>query len=122
NRYNDKPNLEVLVYGYIELMYMKHCFINKIKGYDKMHCSECKKDLYLDNKYQVYGDSLCHLAILSNEPLYLLGKIEELKEMGISSFVIDFHKEKEVDIIKILDEIDNPRSDGYYGHYLKEVL
>ena len=122
NRYHDKPNLEMLVYGYIELMYMKHCFINKAFGYDKNHCNECKKDLLFDNKYQVFGDSLCHLALLSRDPLYLLGKTSEIREMGVSSLVIDFHKEKEEEIINVLKEIDDPRSDGYFGHYLKEVL
>ena len=120
--YGALPYLEVMVYGYIELMYMKHCFLNKLYGHEKLHCGECKKDIKLDNKYSLFGDEMCHLTLLSYDPLYLLSKIEELKQIGIKSFLLDFHKESEEELIEILKEIGEPYSDGYYGHYLKEVL
>ena len=121
-RYNEIPHLEVLVYGYIELMYMKHCFINKFYNYDKLHCGKCHGGYLLDNKYQVYGDSLCHLAILSRDPIYLISKIEELKEMGISSFLFSFINEDKKEVKEIIESINEDYSDGYFGHYLKEVL
>ena len=121
-RYNDKPHLEILVYGYIELMYMKHCFINKFYNYDKLHCGKCHEGYLLDNKYQVYGDSLCHLAILSRDPIYLISKIEELKEIGVSSFLFSFINENKEEVKEIIESINEDYSDGYFGHYLKEVL
>ncbi len=121
-RYKDNPHLEMMVYGHIQLMYMKHCFLNKFYGHDKLHCGECKKEIYLDNKYGVYGDALCHLAILSYDPLYLVSKIDELKEMGVKSFLFDFIHESDEEILDIIRSINNYDSDGYFGHYLKEVL
>ena len=122
NRYGEMPHLEILVYGYIELMYMKHCFINKFYNYDKLHCGKCHEGYLLDNKYQVYGDPLCHLAILSRDPIYLISKIEELKEIGVSSFLFSFINEDEEETKEIIESINEDYSDGYFGHYLKEVL
>ena len=122
NRYNSDPNLMMMVYGRIELMHMKHCFINKALNKESMHCDKCKEDVLFDNKYPVYGDLLCHLSILSSDPLYLLSKISDLKEIGIKTFCLNFYKESKEDVRMILEEIDEPIDGGYFGHYYKEVL
>lgn len=119
NRYNRYPNLEVMVYGYYQMMYMKHCFLNKSKGYNKLHCGECKKDILLNNQYQVFGDSQCHLAILSKDPVCLFGKIKELSGIGINNYLIDFTKENSV--VEVLRDLSEGKNSGYFGHYLKEV-
>lgn len=120
NRYNRYPNLEVMVYGYYQMMYMKHCFLNKELGYNKLHCMECKKDYMLNDLYQVFGDSECHLAILSKDPVSLFGKIKELSNIGVNNFLIDFTKEKNV--LEVINDLSNGKNSGYFGHYLKEVL
>lgn len=119
-RYNRYPNLEVMIYGYYQMMYMKHCFLNKAKGYNKLHCGECKKDYLLNDMYQVFGDSECHLAILSKDPVSLFGKIKELSNIGVNSFLIDFTKEE--NILEVINDLSSGKNSGYFGHYLKEVL
>lgn len=121
-RYSRYPNLEIMVYGYYQMMYMKHCFLNKEKGYNKMPCGECKKDILLNGKYQLFGDSECHLAILSPDPVSLFPKINELINMGINNFLIDFTKESKEKILECFKYLNDKKSFGYYGHYLKEVL
>lgn len=90
-RYKSNPQLEVMIYGHIQMMYMKHCFINKEYKINKMPCGACKKGLLLDDKYPLYGDENCHLAILSEKPLnlYTTENIEKLEKIGISNFLID---------------------------------
>lgn len=121
-RYKALPNLMVMIYGRIELMHMKHCFLNKALHKDALHCGKCQEDVYFDNKYPLYGDSLCHLSILSKDPLYLLSKISDLEEMGITKYFINFYKEDVIDVRSILEEINEPLEGGYFGHYYKEVL
>ncbi len=118
-RYKRVPNTMVLVYGYIDLIYMKHCFINKEFNLNKDHCNLCKKEMLFDEN-RVYGDSECHLAILSKDPIYLLNKTKELTRMGVNNFLFDFRYCK--DINEILNEYYNPRNDGFFGHYLQQIL
>lgn len=120
SHFNREPNLEIMIYGHYQLMYMKHCFLNKAYCHDNMHCGECKKDIMLDGLYPVLGDSECHLALLSKDPVYLFSKITELKNFGIKNFLIDFTKETELE--DILSSYHNPYSGGYFGHYIKEIL
>ena len=119
-RYNRYPNLEVMIYGYYQMMYMKHCFLNKAKGYSKLHCGECKKNIKLNGIYQVFGDSECHLALLSKDPVCLFGKIRELSNMGVKNFLLDFTKED--NIIEVIEDLSLGKNSGYFGHYLKEIL
>lgn len=120
--FNRYPNLEVMIYGHYQMMYMKHCFLNKAKGYSKLHCGECKKDILINGKYAVFGDSECHLALLSADPVCLFSKIKELSNIGINNFLIDFTKENEEQIIECFKNLSERKNVGYFGHYLKEVL
>lgn len=88
-RYSRLPILEVMIYGYIQMMYMKHCFINKEFKMKEMHCNLCKKGYLLDDKYPVYGDANCHLSILSDTCLNQLDKIKDYEKIGIKHFLID---------------------------------
>lgn len=88
-RYNRTPVLEVMIYGYIQMMYMKHCFINKEFKMKEMHCNLCKKGYLLDDKYPVYGDQNCHLSILSDTCLNQIDKLKDYEKIGIKHFLID---------------------------------
>lgn len=101
-RYNEVPCLEMLVYGHIELMHMKHCFINKEFNFKNLHCNLCKQNYLLDDKYPVYGDKHCHLSILSEKPINLLNKIDDYKNIGVTNFLINLIN-KEINI----ESIDN---------------
>ena len=75
--------------------------------------------IYLNNQYQVFGDSECHLAILSKDPVCLFGKIKELSDIGIENYLIDFTKEDNVG--EVLKDLSEGKNVGYFGHYLKDV-
>lgn len=102
-RYKTIPNIEVMIYGYYQMMYMKHCFINKELGYNKLHCNACHKDrLHLDD-YPLLGDEKCHLSILYKDPINLCSYIDELKSIGIKNFIIDYTIENEDEMKNILE-------------------
>lgn len=115
SRFGCTPNLEVMVYGYYQMLYMKHCFINKECGYKNLHCNKCKDKLYFDNEYRVFGDEKCHLAILYKEPVNLTKEIDFLEKIGIKYFLYDYTIESKDDIISIEDYKEI--IDKYYGCY-----
>ena len=49
NKYNEEPNLEVVIYGKPELMISKYCLLNTYVNKEKV-CNECTKDYYLVDK------------------------------------------------------------------------
>ena len=114
-RYNDTPNLEVMVYGYYQMLYMKHCFINKEYGYKNLHCNKCKEKIYFDNEYRLFGDEECHLAVLYKDPVNLISEIINLEKIGVKHFLFDYTVEDESDILKLEDYKDI--IDKYYGCY-----
>ena len=115
SRFGCTPNLEVMVYGYYQMLYMKHCFINKECGYKNLHCNKCKDKLYFDNEYRVFADEKCHLAILYKEPVNLTKEIDFLEKIGIKYFLYDYTIESKDDIISIEDYKEI--IDKYYGCY-----
>lgn len=115
SKYKSIPNLEVMVYGYYQMIYMKHCFINKEYRYKNIHCNKCKEKIYFDNDYRVFGDENCHLAILYNKPINLTKEILQLEKIGIKHFLFDYTIEDENDIIEL--ESYKDLIDDYYGCY-----
>lgn len=123
-RYNKRPNYEVMIYGYYDAMIMKHCFINKEKGYKNNHCNECKKGLKLTDRmgkeYPLTGDENCNLTVLYYKPVNLFNEVNELFKIGINNFLINFTIEKSNEIIKILSGFDCDCK--YKGHYYNNEL
>lgn len=99
-RYNTSPPVYVMVYGYYQMMYLKHCFVNKELKYNNLNCNGCLNK-YLDDKYPLFRDKDCHLAVLYEKPVNLLDKVDELKEIGIKHFLVDYTIEND---IRTLDE------------------
>ena len=88
-------NLEVIVYGRIELMTIKNQLVDK-NGY---YLKNFKNNLYpilLKNNNTI---------ILSHEKTNLLDKIDYLKKIGINNFRFDFYDENPEDIIKIIKNV-----------------
>lgn len=115
DRYKSTPSLEVMIYGHYQMMHMKHCFINKELGYNKLHCNACHKErLYLDD-YPLFGDEECHLSVLYKEPVNLCPNVLELKSIGIKHFLIDYTIENDnemKDYVYLKNNIE-----GYKGKY-----
>lgn len=117
----------VMIYGHIQAMIMKHCFINKAEKQEKMNCNLCKNGFITDRKgvdYPVMKDENCNLSILYNKPICLFTKLKELEKIGVSSFLIDFTIESKEDVLRILTAYNSRKSDGidFFGHYLNDDL
>lgn len=127
-----KPNLEMIVYGYNDLMVMKYCPINKGLGIDKQGCMMCKYNKYhLEDRkgflMPLMNDSMCTMKVLNTRRLSLLRYIDDLRSYGINNIRIEFtvEDEKEVEIVasayrrwfdgnKVLTNL-NDVTTGYYN-------
>lgn len=101
-KYND--NIEIIIYGTLELMIMNHCIIAMN---DK--CPNCKKDnYYLQNKqnekFQIITKN-CKTHIMQNKKINLINDIKELKKIGIKNYRIELFNEDEKETINILNKI-----------------
>jgi len=94
-RNNSFPNLEVMVYGYYELMIMKHCVIASQKGFNKIHCGECYKKQYfltdrLGYRFPLQQGHNCTLTMLNARRLSLLDQLDQLSSIGIHNYRLSF--------------------------------
>ena len=136
NKYfKEKPNLSIMVYGYIESMLMKHCLINKYYHYNNKNCMECvKNQYYLRDKmnldFPLIRSNNCNLKLLNSFRINLIKYINELKNMGINNFLLDFTIEDYDETYKIIDafvkaidmkEYELDLDKCTYGHYLKGI-
>lgn len=111
NYYNGKVNVELFVYGRLELMLMKYCplkyLVNKSEPY---HICQNNKRYYLASnvnndlkKYPLCTDVINHTTHILNHEL--VNKIESIpfyKKIGIRNFRIELFNENEEEINLIL--------------------
>ncbi|MBE6147385.1 MAG: U32 family peptidase [Firmicutes bacterium] len=94
--YQKAPRLEIIIYGYVEVMVTKYCPLKMLVNNDKVPCQVCKnkKQYYLKDRNQAYypliqQHELTHILhykpIDKNPKPYLL--------MGIKNFRIELWKE-----------------------------
>ena len=106
-----KSNVDILIYGRVELMVMKYCPMNMIINKDNKECNLCYKNKYSlkdkdNNIYPILTKN--HLVhILDSNNINLLDNINKLINYGFSSFRIDLYDEKETDILTIINKIRN---------------
>jgi len=137
--YGNIPNIMVMVYGYYELMIMKHCLINKALGYDKLGCGACKASKYylvdrLGYKFPLVNDGACHLKLLNSKRLHLVNQVDELLKMGVNNLLVDLSVEEDYEVVieeyleafnaylnndKYIEEYD--LDDVTYGHYKEGI-
>lgn len=97
NNYGFLPNVEVVVYGRIELMVMKYCPLNMFIN-DKQICDVCKSDdkYYLEDrngkKFPLVTRN-CKSYVLSCEKIDCLNQLKLLENMGINNFVVNIFDE-----------------------------
>ncbi len=133
--YRSYPKVSLPLYGRIDLMIMKSCPIANMEGMKKDHCLMCKKHEYhlidaSNNKYDMLHDESCTTRILSSNRLYLLDRVEEIKNMHISEGVIYFTLEDKNETKLICDQIFSfnkiSKSDLPFkittGHFYKKIL
>lgn len=111
NSYKIKPNVEVYVYGNIELMLMKYCPLNYIVNKDKV-CKVCKNNHkhYLKDRnnelYRIENNNLTHsTTILNYKKTDLISHIRELKSVGVNNFRIELLDETYEEVKKIIERV-----------------
>ncbi len=96
-------NPEVIIYGTLELMVMKHCIIKMTEG-----CKNCQGKFHLQNKnnelFPIINKN-CLTHIMHSKKINLIDTIPSLISMGISNFRIELFDEDENTIINIFNSI-----------------
>lgn len=103
------------LYGKTELMVSEYCPIGStFGGKDKKNdCNlACTRDRFslVDEKnasFRVMTDVFCRSHILNGVPLNLISEKEDLKDMGITTFRIDFKDENKNEVRKVLEMYNN---------------
>lgn len=126
-----EPNLELEVYGKIDLMITKYCPIAKTFKTNP-DCHLCEKNQYyledrMNARFPLVHDGNCNLRILHAKSLNLTAYIEELHHLGITCR-IHLTVENEEETYRILQEVQtnplkpiipyNPKT-MTYGRFIK---
>ena len=111
NSYEDLPNVEVFIYGNIELMLMKYCPLNKIVNKEKV-CKVCQNNnkYYLKDRnnkfYRLENNRETHsTSILNCNKTDLICDIRKLKEMGITNFRIELLDENYEETKELIERV-----------------
>ena len=97
--YHNNINVEVLVYGRLELMLMKYCPLNYLVNKDSIrHVCQNNKRYYLQDRngafYPIESNPLTHSTTILNTNLTdLRESIPNLKDMGVNNFRIELFDE-----------------------------
>ena len=104
-------NVEVFVYGNIELMLMKYCPLNTIVNKNKI-CSVCQngKKYYLKDRnnkfYRLENNNFTHSTIILNcDKTDVIENIPILKSYGVTNFRIELLDETKEETEKIIERV-----------------
>ena len=109
--YRNKANLEVLIYGRIELMLLKYCPLNLLVNKDSVcHvCSNGHKYYLVDRngyEYPIISDLPEHVThILDNKITNKIDNLNEYVSHGINYFRIELLDETEEEIKDLLERV-----------------
>lgn len=115
NSYREKfgflPNVEVLVYGRLELMLMKYCPVNylclKKKGCSLCFCNKYYLDDRKGNKFRLLGDENHNTRVFDYLTLDRFSDIDYLKSIGVTNFRIDLLDETIEELSKLYERCLN---------------
>ncbi len=108
-RNNELPNVDVTIYGRIELMVLKHCFLNMFLNKD-FKCSVCKnkKHYYLKDRNKQFfpiKTKNCNTYILNYKNINMIDKIKDYQKLGINNFTLCLYDEDKPMIDKIYSSL-----------------
>jgi len=104
-------NIDLLIYGRIELMITKYCPVNTLINNNENNCNLCNINKYFlkdkdDNLYPLTHHN--HITrIFDCKNINLINNIETYIKYGINSFRIDLFDEKKEEVEKIIRNIRN---------------
>ena len=130
--FQQKPNLELVVYGRVDLMISKYCPIAKTFK-TKQNCHLCELNQYylqdrVGNKFPLINDGNCNIRILNNKALNLSEYVKELRDSGINALRLDFTTERKHDVTQFIkafqkalesDKIMINSKEFTYGRFFK---
>lgn len=100
----EKYNVELIIYGRLELMVMKYCPLKKCLNY----CGECKNsdDRFsledkFGNRYPIINND-CVNSIMHYKNVDYIKDLDEYKKMGINRFRIEFFSESNMKVEEII--------------------
>ncbi|MGL5381441.1 DUF3656 domain-containing U32 family peptidase [Clostridium sp.] len=105
-----KGNIQGILYGKTELMISEYCPIGSTFG-EKSSCKDCNiacsKDEFvlvdrMKERFRVMTDVFCRSYILNPIPLNLIDEINDLKDLGVNSFRVEFRDEEYDEVRKVL--------------------
>ena len=108
---NNIENVDLFIYGKVELMITKYCPMNMLINNDNLNCNLCDNNKYLlkdsdNNEYPIINEK--HLThILDCKNYNLLNNIDEYIDMNITNFRIDLYNETKNEINEIIQKIRN---------------
>lgn len=103
-------NVELIIYGTMELMIMKYCPLKMLENNDDNNCNLCSlgNKYYLKNKN---GDvfpilnTKHYTHIMHKEPLNKISHIQKYIDLGINNFRLELLDEDEKTINSLIDQI-----------------
>lgn len=129
-RHGFAPNVGVYAYGKPDAMLLRSCPIGTMYGNKGIHCNRCH-DHHFELKdrvgaiYTITGDKNCNTRVLLDRPIYLLDKIDELRNIGVPNIYLHFIDESD----DVMDEVvmsiwnkENVSIDYTRGHYNKKAI
>ena len=130
----NKYTYGALIYGRAELMVSEYCPIGSMLGGkdEGSACNKiCEKGRYIlkdrkDAEFIVSTDKFCRSYIYNNVPLNLLGNLDEMKKMNLSSFRLDFIDESYDEVVEIIKKLKQGKWSGDFskftrGHFKRGV-
>jgi len=129
----NKGNVQGILYGKTELMVSEYCPIGSTFGgrATKKECNlACTKDEFtltdrMNENFRVMTDIFCRSYILNSQPINMIEEKEDLVDLGINSFRVEFRDESKEEVLKVLrmikgiEQIDN--SSYTKGHYRRGI-
>ncbi len=97
-KYLNPSNLEIVIYGYLELMIMKYSLIKDNNSYYLID--------RFNNKYKIIIEDGFN-KIFNHKKVDLIDRINYLKQIGITNYKIDLLDENKEDIKKIIKRINS---------------
>lgn len=102
-------NVELLVYGKVELMIMKYCPLKLNLNHCNL-CKDSKNKYYLqdksNNRYRILSNN-CITSIMHYKNIDLINEINKYKELNIYNYRIDLLDEEEKEIVELINKVRN---------------
>ncbi|MDP2426487.1 MAG: DUF3656 domain-containing protein [bacterium] len=106
--FHHTPNLQMVVYGRMDLMISKYCPIAKTFGVKLSHCTLCSKKQYVLTdrvgvSFPLKNDGFCNIRMLHAKPLMLFDYLSSLSQAGIKQCRLDFTIESKEETKQVLE-------------------